>query len=336
VLPRGSREKSAHARRPDELPPVASVLERGEVVAFRGQSADVRIGDLVRRCVLRGRLETADSEDRSLLAVGDLVEISPLGEREGVVERRLPRRSILVRGDEHVRRFRHVMAANVDGVVLVTSIREPEFRPGIVDRFLVAASSQDLPASLVINKIDLAAEGESREELERWRALYASLGVRVALTSALERTGLNELEALLRQGRMVLVGHSGVGKSSLLNTLDPALALPARPVNRKTGKGAHTTSVAVLLRLSSGIEAIDTPGVRELDIIDVASGDLHAHFAEFVPLIGSCRMDGCAHRAEPGCAIKAALESGSIHPRRYESYLTIREELERAERTHEG
>lgn len=243
-----------------------------------------------------------------------------------------------------MQRFRHVIAANVDGVVLVTSALEPRFRPGIVDRFLVAASSQEVPASLVINKTDLLEAGAARlsspksekrrVEVEEFRALYEKLGVPVVLTSAVSADGLDAFVELLSKGRLVLVGHSGVGKSTLLNLLDPALDLSVRPVNRKTGKGTHTTAVARLLSLPDGIEVIDTPGIRELDIVDVASVDLEAHFPEFLPLLEDCEKDNCTHRTEPGCAITAAVESGEIHPRRNESYLTIHAELEKQERAY--
>ncbi len=332
VIPRAAREKSAKARAPDELPSRATNLIAGEVAAFHGLFADVLALGEHHRCVIRGRLETADSEDRTILVVGDRVEFESTGEREGVIERRLNRRNTLVRGDKRVQRFRHAIAANVDRVMLIASVSEPKFRPGIVDRFLVAASSQALPASLVINKTDLSTSEKIRARVEEFRALYAGLGVKVLLTSAKERTGLDEFALALGQARTVLVGHSGVGKSTLLNAVAPDLDLTVRPVNRKTGKGAHTTSVARLLRLSSGAEVVDTPGIRELDIIDLESVDLEAHFPEFLPLLPNCEKDNCAHKSEPGCAVKNAVEAGEVHPRRYESYLTIRGELEKAER----
>jgi ribosome biogenesis GTPase len=160
----------------------------------------------------------------------------------------------------------------------------------------------------------------------------------VILTSAVTGTGLGEFEAALREERTVLVGHSGVGKTTLLNAIDPELKLPARPVNRKTGKGTHTTSVARLLRLSpdaeggGGIEVIDTPGVRELDIIGLGPSNLEAHMPEFAELMERCEMDNCSHREEPGCAVKAGVESGDVHPKRYESYLALFEALLRTER----
>jgi ribosome biogenesis GTPase len=224
----------------------------------------------------------------------------------------------------------------VDRVLLVTSVREPKFRRGIVDRFLVAAASQGLEASLVINKVDLATDEKSRSLTEEASALYRSLGVPVILTSAFTGEGLDELPGALGRSGSVLVGHSGVGKSTLLNALDPSLGLRARPVNRKTGKGTHTTSVAVLLTLSSGIEVIDTPGVRELDIIDLAPSDLEACFPEFLPLIENCEKDNCSHREEPGCAVKAAIDSGEVDPKRYESYLAIFDSLMKAERPYAG
>ena len=375
MLPPGSREKSEQARSRFDRPAGAEDLVAGDVVAFRGLFADVRPacalteGETV-RCAVRGRLETADSEDRALFAVGDRVEFSWSGQPhtpgdaarkvgtargpdgaarkvgtargpdgaaragDGVIERLLPRRNCIVRGDRRVQRFRHVIAANVDGVVLVTSALEPRFRPGIVDRFLVAASSQNVAASLVINKTDLldGKAAKRAEEVDEYRTLYEKLGVTVFLTSAIRSEGLEALVEHFSTGRLVLVGHSGVGKSTLLNALRPGLGLTVRPVNRKTGKGAHTTAVARLVGLAGGVEVIDTPGVRELDIVDVASVDLEAHFPEFLPLLDKCEMDNCAHRTEPGCAVKAAAEAGEVHPRRYESYVKIRGAIEKQER----
>ncbi len=342
VVPRAARETSDQARSRGDAPDRGVELVGGEVIAFRGILADVLVGGEVIRCTLRGRLETADTDDRVLLAVGDRVEFEPTDEGAGVIERMLPRRNVLLRAAPGTRqaaggrsrhpRFRHVIAANVDRVLLIASAAEPRFRPGIVDRFLVAASSQELPASLVVNKVDLAEDAKVAADLEEYAALYERLGVRVILTSAVEGKGLNELEAALREERTVLVGHSGVGKTTLLNSIDPQLELAARPVNRKTGKGTHTTSVARLLRLSTGVEVIDTPGVRELDIIGLGPSNLEAHFAEFVPLMELCEMDNCSHREEPGCAIKAGVESGAVHPKRYESYLVLFETLLRTER----
>lgn len=334
VIPGGARERSARARRPDEPPPKPLLLSSGVVVAFRGQSCDVlpEGGGEPVRCWLRGRLETVDTGDRALLAVGDRVEFSPASGGEGTLERILPRRSMLVRGDRRVKRFKHVIASNIDRVVLIASVREPRFRPGLVDRFLVAAASQEIPAALCINKIDLMDSAAVRDEIELYRRLYSSLSLPVVLTSAPARVGLEEFAGLLREGLAVLVGHSGVGKSTLLNALDPGLRLPARPVNRKTGKGTHATSVARIMRLSGGYDVVDTPGVRELDVMNVEPETLEAYFPEFVPHLPDCRMPDCTHTAEPDCAVKAAVESGGIHPRRYESYVTILKELRKAAR----
>jgi ribosome biogenesis GTPase len=342
VLPKGSREKSPRSRRRIEAdsPSLAgdgvdeTTLVSGVVEAFRGQLAEVLTDDGLVRCAVRGRLETADSEDRSLLVVGDRVGIALTAPNEGVIELVRERERVLIRADKRVKRFRHIIAANIDKVILITSVSEPAFRPGIVDRFLVAASSQELPAALVMNKTDLASSETLRQQIERNRMIYASVGLEVILTSAVRREGLDAFDALLRSARGVLVGHSGVGKSSLLNALDPALELPAQDVNRKTLKGTHTTSVAQMLHLSSGIDVIDTPGLRELGIFDVASVDLEAHFPEFLPLLSSCEMDNCAHTVESGCAVRKAVEDELVSLRRYQSYVDIRAELESVERDH--
>ena len=255
------------------------------------------------------------------LAAGDRVQVEPSGD-EGIVRGVSPRTSALLRAPRRPNMPPLVVAANVDQVVAVLSIREPAFSAGLADRLLCAASICELPAALCINKWDLAT-GDDAEQV----APYEALGVPLLRTSALDAVGIQALADLLDGRDSVAVGHSGVGKSSLLQQLVPGLEVRVREVNRVTGRGRHTTTTATLVRLPGGGSLIDTPGIRAFGLHGVTAPRLDAHFPEMAGLAEGCEFEDCEHVTEPGCQVKRALDEGRIHPARYEGYVRIRDSL---------
>ena len=259
------------------------------------------------------------------LAVGDELRFDP---EKGVVEERLPRRTELARlrplagRRERDPSRRQVIAANVDRVAIVTACAEPPFRSGAVDRFLLAARAGGLDALLVVNKIDLLSGEELPDEIEAYRGILP-----VFPTSATAKRGLDALRAALAGSRTVLAGHSGVGKSSLLNALEPELRLETGELRERSRKGRHTTTRSSWIRLTGGAVVVDTPGVRE-----IASGPVPAEFLDLVyldlaELAPGCRFRDCRHDREPDCAVRAAIECRALHPGRLTSYRTLRDEI---------
>ncbi len=270
----------------------------------------------------RGSLMGHKKSLGNTVVVGDVVEYTIEGERR-LVSAVEPRRNAFSRRASGRDAIEQVVAANLDQIVLVSSIRDPEFSEGFADRVLCQAEHAGIPARLVLNKLDLANPGEANELL----ADYARAGYPGHAISARERFGLDELERACAGKRSLLIGHSGVGKSTLLNALVPGLDLLMGHVNAKTGKGRHTTTAAWLLRPSAGLELIDTPGVRNFGLFGIGSNDLDHAYAEFRPHLGACKFADCRHDREPGCAIGAAVESGSIPRRRFESFRKLRAEI---------
>ena len=274
--------------------------------------------------MLRGILTAKDSRRQAVLAVGDKVYFSLIGPGEGAVEQVGLRRTILTRRGTGPRsRLQHIIAANVDQVVVVASASKPTFRPRLIDRYLVAAEYGELDAVVCINKIDLDPQGHYKEALE----IYRSLGYPVIATSATESVGLESLCQLLKDKTSVLAGQSGVGKSSLLSSVDPKLTLKTSQISSKTNKGQHATKNASLLTLSFGGYVIDTPGIRQFSLWDVPAVDLAGSYPEIAQFGADCRFQPCSHVKEIDCAVKAALEAGEIFPTRYESYVSLYQEL---------
>ncbi len=299
-------------------------LLEGTVLSIGPGSCRVRSGDKEYQCVLRGILTAKDSRRQTVLAVGDKVYFSLVGEQEGAIEQVGARRTILTRrGTGPRRRLQHIMAANVDRVIVVVSTREPSFRPRLIDRYLVAAEYGELEAAVCINKIDLDPQGSYVEPLE----MYRSLGYPAVATSATEAVGLDGFCELLRGKTSVLAGQSGVGKSSLLTAVDPELVLKTTKVSAKTSKGQHATKNASLLSLSFGGYVIDTPGIRQFSLWDVPAVDLAGSYPEIAEFGTDCKFQPCSHVKEIDCAVKAALEAGEIFPTRYESYVSLYQEL---------
>jgi ribosome biogenesis GTPase len=274
------------------------------------------------------------SRRRRVQKVGTITAVAPVvvgdevlverGAEESMIVEVAPRRTTLSRKWPGRPHKEQVIAANVDQVLVVTSARTPDFRPDLLDRFLCGAEHQEIPAVVCLNKIDLGVPADVAAML----AANPRIGYPVVETSALTGTGLEALRALMRGKTSLAIGLSGVGKTSLVNALDPALGLQVNPVNRRTGLGRHTTTNTSLVRLSDGSHIVDAPGVRELGLWDSEADEIPFLFREFRPHLGSCRFGNtCSHDHEPGCAVKAAVETGQIAEHRYRSYLRVRREI---------
>lgn len=260
------------------------------------------------------------------VSVGDRVKYVEAKQGAGVIEEVLPRRSRFSRAG--FRGKEQTMVCNLDQIVIVFACAEPNLDPWKLDRFLVATESEGLEPLIVANKCDLVPDGEAGRMFAEW----ASLGYRVIQTSARRGFGLEELRLALDGKVSAFVGPSGVGKSSLLNAIQPGLNLKTGDIGYVTYKGRHTTTAVQLIPLRSGGWVADTPGLRNMDLFETDRDDLALFFPEFQPLLGRCRFDNCRHAAEPGCAIREAAEQGGISPRRYESFRILAGELEPARR----
>ena len=273
-------------------------------------------------CSVRGKVHLAGStHSTTTLAVGDRVELRRAQEGHGVIEAVLPRTSVLSRPDPHQVRLQHVLAANVDRVVAVASAAEPAFAPGFVDRVLAYAEWARLEALVVVNKMDLVAEPPGEIET------YRKMGYGVVLTSTVTGVGVDEFRALLRGKASVVTGHSGVGKSSLLNAIQPGLALAVGKVNDVTRRGRQTTAAATWTPLDGGGALVDTPGVREFGLFNVPPQEVTRLFRDLAEVASRCKYGNCLHQTEPGCALDAAVASGLVAPWRVDSYRRILETL---------
>jgi ribosome biogenesis GTPase len=278
-------------------------------------------------CRLRGRLKKGPRLG-DIVAVGDRVLITLLGRGEGVIESIELRRRFLVRLAPTPRgEYRQIIIANPDQAVFVFACAQPAPRMGMLDRFLVIAEKQGLPALIVVNKVDLVGQ-------DRAAALfghYGSLGYAVIYTSAKQASGLEQLRQQLTGKISVLAGPSGAGKTSLLNALQPGLGLLVREVSQATRKGKHTTVVRQLFTLEGGGYIADTPGLKALALWDIMPEEVDGYFPELRSLVEHCQFNNCTHLHEPGCAVLDAVAKGSVHPERYNSYIRMRQGQEEQE-----
>jgi len=276
-------------------------------------------------CRLPGRVAR---RQRTLLAVGDRVLLGEGRDGERRLVEVLPRRSHLSRrgAERRGRHQRRVVAANVDVALIVVTAREPALRTGLVDRYLVALETGGVRPVIALNKVDLL-DAREREAVAAALAPYAALGIERVECSAVGPPGVTALRDALRDRLAVLVGQSGVGKSSLLNALHPALRIATRPVGRDTAKGRHTTTASTLYRLEGDIRVIDTPGIRELALWEVSAEDVRAAFHDFDAAAPGCRFANCTHVHEPDCAVRRAVAEGTIAEARHESYRRLLESL---------
>jgi ribosome biogenesis GTPase len=303
-------------------------LQTGTVVRSTGSWHDVQTDEHVvpSRVPGKGRLE--DQRSTNPVAVGDLVDIRLLDDGTGQITAIRQRRNRLSRRAAGRRSgLEHVIAANVEHVWVVQSVELPKPNPGFIDRLLVMSAAGGIPAGIIMNKIDRAEDGDSHAVVAEIASIYQELDYPVVLTSATTGSGLDSLRRRLEGKRSVMCGPSGVGKSTLLNRLEPELDLRTSAVSEKTRKGKHTTAVAEMHEIGPDTYVIDTPGVREIGLWDLTPAELGSLMPEIRDLADVCHFPNCTHDHEPGCAVRDAVEAGGISEVRYVSYLNMLESL---------
>jgi len=269
-------------------------------------------------CQLRGKLKQGRATG-DIAALGDHVAITVLPDGSGVIETIEERKQAIVRLDPRPQgEYQQVLLANADQAVFVFACANPDPRLRMLDRFLVIAEKQKIPALIVANKVDLV------KDARKIFGLYEKIGYRVIYTSVKQKRGLDELQDALLKKINAFAGPSGVGKSSLLNAIQPGLGLAVNEVSSALNKGKHTTMTRQMFALDGGGYVADTPGWKSLALWDTEAEEIDAYFPELAPLVAECQFSDCTHVHEPGCAVRGAVDAGRIHPERYDSYLRLR------------
>jgi ribosome biogenesis GTPase len=273
---------------------------------------------------LRGKLKLLDKKVTNPIAVGDWVELEQVTDEDYVIRQVVDRDNYVIRVSPRKKSHFHIIAANIDQAVLIGSLKQPKTSIGFIDRFFITLETFRIPGILVINKTDLYSEQELKA-LAFTKELYESIGYQV-LFASFEHGDTGGIEELLKDKTTLLSGHSGTGKSTLINQLVPEAEQSVSEVSNFADKGVHTTTFAEMFDLPKGGTVIDTPGIKELGLAEIEETELSHYFPEMRQFLGECKFNNCLHLDEPGCIIRAAVDEGAIHLSRYQSYLSMLED----------
>lgn len=302
-------------------------MKEGVVIKTTGSWYSVRTldGEIV-QCRMKGKFRLEGKSLTNPVAVGDIVWVS-IKDGDVMIREIGPRKNYVIRQSPRKKHNLHLIASNVDQAVVMVTINYPKLKQGFIDRFLLMTEPHDIPARIIINKADLYDE----EDIDVYLALkgiYEKIGYPVHLVSSIENTGLDEIREILKDKTTLIGGQSGVGKSTLINALQPELDLKTVELSGHTGKGQHTTTFAEMYPLDFGGFIIDIPGIKTLSFNNLEPMDVAHNFREFFLISDQCKFPDCSHRNEPECAVKDAVASGEIFKLRYMNYLKILEEIE--------
>lgn len=298
---------------------------KGRVIKSTGSWYIVQVAQELISARLKGKFKQDELKLTNPIAVGDWVMLEKEANQEtAVITEILPRENYVIRKSTRKQHFSHIIASNLDQAILVITMKNPRTSLGFIDRFLVSTESFRIPALLVVNKMDQLAGEDAEEWLQDIHEIYEPLGYQVLEVSALQEENLIEKFQPHLEGKSSLIaGHSGVGKSTLLNALVPTAGQGTKEISTYSTKGVHTTTFAELFPVSGGGDLIDTPGIKEFGILDIEDHELSHFFPEMRKYLGQCKYNNCQHFNEPGCVVIKKVEEGYIHPYRYQSYLNI-------------
>jgi ribosome biogenesis GTPase len=307
---------------------------QGRVIKSTGSWYNVRLEDGTEiSCRVKGKLRLVDRRTTNPVNIGDLVTINS-EQGEPVIEEVLPRKNYIIRQSSKNRTAEHIIAANLDQAIVMAAIAMPRTSTGFIDRFLLTATAYHIPGVVVFNKIDLYNEKENAS-LHEFNETYRNAGYQVVNTSAESNTGIAEVRDLMAGKISLMAGHSGVGKSTLINLLVPGLDLKTAALASINQKGRHTTTYAEMFELPFGGFIIDTPGIKEFGILDFEESEVSHYFPEMEKKLHECRFNNCLHIDEPGCAVKEAVKNGEIAVSRFQNYLSIIDEIRTDEKIYD-
>jgi len=297
-------------------------LNKGIVIKTTGSWHKVKDGNRIILCTMRGKLREKDIRNTNPVAVGDMVQYEPDNDGYGIISKIEPRRNYIIRRSSNLSKETHIIASNVDQALLMITLSMPETPLEFIDRFLLSAEAYHIPVVIVINKTDLLA-GSSADELRSIVLTYGYAGYTCLEISVKEKTGIDKLVGLMKHKTNLLAGNSGVGKSSLINLICPGIHLKIMDISASHKTGKHATTYAEMIPLPFGGSVIDTPGIRGFGIIDIEKNEIGLYFTDIFRISQDCSFYNCTHIHEPGCAVRKAVENGSLARSRYQSYVNI-------------